>query len=630
MDKFELLKHYWGYSQFRPLQEKIIDAVLEGKDVLGLLPTGGGKSLCYQLPSLLLKGTVLVVSPLIALMEDQVKQAKAKGLKAMYFESHPKSLSIAKQLDNCIHGDYHLVYCSPERFLNSEFVQQLSSAKISLVAVDEAHCISEWGHDFRPAYRALSVLKTLFPHVGVLALTGSATPEVIKDIKVILNLEKALFFQRSFERKNIAYRIWKTEDKFTTILQLLKHHQGSGILYCNTRKQSEYLAQFLKENKFNADFFHGGLPDEEKKMKLTAWQQNETLLMVATTAFGMGIDKADVRLIIHLQLPSSIENYYQETGRAGRDQKPAFAYLLFHKGDVGELKSQFLDSLPTPQDIEGTYKDLCNFLQIAYGEGKDSFFLVNLPQFSIRYKRSANKIKRTLKLFEQAGVFQLIQNKETNLRIKTSASIEQLSLYSAKKEFSAQVLELLIRQHPQFTRVPILLNTSKMTKVLKCSKERLMESLETLKKQGFLKFDSLESTVYIQPLTPREDLYSILPVLDLAKKHYALKKSKVGAMIQYVKEESYCKRNALLRYFGEKLETNCGQCSANSCKSAYLEETDFKTKVIALLKTKPHSLQELKQKLYFEPQALEIQLRELLENHSIVEDQHHKYCWIYE
>jgi len=630
MDKLKILKQHWGYSQFRPLQEEIINAVLQGHDVLGLLPTGGGKSLCYQLPSLVLKGTVLVVSPLIALMEDQVKQAQSKGIKAMYFESHPKSLSLSKQLDNCLYGDYQLVYCSPERFLNSEFIQQLCRTRVSLVAVDEAHCISEWGHDFRPAYRALSNLKALFPNVGVLALTASATPDVIKDIKTVLHMEKALFFQRSFERKNIAYRIWKTEDKFNTVIQLLNHHQGSGIVYCNTRKQSEYLTRFLNENRFSADYFHGGLSDEEKKIKLTEWQQDKTRLMVATTAFGMGIDKANVRLVIHLQLPSSIENYYQETGRGGRDQMPAFAYLLFHKGDVVELKSQFLDSLPKSIDIQGIYKDLCNFLQVAYGEGNDAFFLVNLQEFSQRYQRNLTKTKRTLKLFEYAGVFQLIQNKETNLRIETSASIEQLALYSNKKEFPAQVLEILVRQHPQFTKAPISLNTSKITKPLKCSKQRMMEALETLKKQGLLNFSPLDSTIYIHFLTPREDRYTLIPVLDLAKTHFTLKKSKIEAMIQFVEEDTSCKRNALLRYFGEIRDVTCDQCSGNSCKSTYVEEADFKKKVVALLKAKPHSLHELKQKLYFEPQALEIQLRELLENQSIEEDQHHKYFWIHE
>ena len=374
MDKLQLLKKFWGFDQFRPNQEEIINSLLSGEDVLGILPTGGGKSLCYQLPALLHEGSVLVVSPLVALMEDQVKQLEQKEIKAMYFESHPKSLPLQQQLDNSIHGNYKLIYTSPERFLNPNFVQRLAQANISLVAIDEAHCISEWGHDFRPAYRELGILPTLFPNTPILALTASATPEVVKDIKVLLHLQKAQLFQSSYKRPNIGYQIWQTEDKFNTAAQLLNHHKGTSIIYCNTRKQTEDLAEFLKQRRYQVDYFHGGLPADSKKQRLAAWQQGKIHHIAATTAFGMGIDKADVRMVIHLQLPESIENYYQETGRAGRDQKAATSFLLFHSGDPKELKSQFLDKIPKQKDLEGTYKDLCNFYRLLMGKARILFF----------------------------------------------------------------------------------------------------------------------------------------------------------------------------------------------------------------------------------------------------------------
>ena len=328
-------------------------------------------------------------------MEDQVKQLEKRGIKAMYFESHPKSLPLQQQIDNCIHGNYQLVFSAPERFLNPSFMEQLTRAKIGLIAIDEAHCISEWGHDFRPSYRKLDVLRTHFPQVPLIALTASATPAVIKDMRTLLHLEKAKCFVDSFERSNIAYKIWNTEDKFNSLIQLLNYHKGSSIVYCNTRKQTEHLAELINQSGHSSDFFHGGLLAEEKKQKLASWQKGSISHMIATTAFGMGIDKADVRLVIHTQLPHSIENFYQETGRAGRDKKPASTYLLVHSGDARTLKSQFLDRIPSKNDIQETYKDLCNFLQIAYGEGKDELYSLDLNRFCKRYKKSLSKTEHT-------------------------------------------------------------------------------------------------------------------------------------------------------------------------------------------------------------------------------------------
>ena len=309
MNSKELLKIYWGHDTFRPLQEEIIDSVMLSRDTLALLPTGGGKSYCYQIPALMREGFALVISPLIALMEDQVTNLQNKGIKAMYFESDSQGLRLSQQIDNAINGNFKVVYVSPERLLNPSFINHIKQAKISLIAVDEAHCISEWGHDFRPAFRKINLLRPLFPETPILALTASATPEVKNDIANQLELNSPQIFQHSFERPNIAYNIWNTEDKFQTTLQLLNHFEGSSIVYCNSRKQTEYLANFINQNNHKADFFHGGMLPSEKKEKLEAWQRGTISHMVATTAFGMGIDKANVRTVIHTNLPESIENY---------------------------------------------------------------------------------------------------------------------------------------------------------------------------------------------------------------------------------------------------------------------------------------------------------------------------------
>jgi ATP-dependent DNA helicase RecQ len=630
MDKLQLLEKHWGHSEFRPFQEQIINTVLEGEDVLAILPTGGGKSLCYQLPALLLEGTVLVISPLIALMEDQVKQLEKRGIKAMYFESHPKSLPLQQQIDNCIHGNYQLVFSAPERFLNPSFMEQLTRAKIGLIAIDEAHCISEWGHDFRPSYRKLDALRTHFPQVPLIALTASATPAVIKDMRTLLHLEKAKCFVDSFERSNIAYKIWNTEDKFNSLIQLLNYHKGSSIVYCNTRKQTEHLAELINQSGHSADFFHGGLLAEEKKQKLASWQKGSIPHMIATTAFGMGIDKADVRLVIHTQLPHSIENFYQETGRAGRDKKPASTYLLVHSGDARTLKSQFLDRIPSKNDIQETYKDLCNFLQIAYGEGKDELYSLDLNRFCQRYKKSLSMTEHTLRLFEQVGLFHLADSREKQLHVRVTASSNESTHYMSKGTASGQLLEYLIRQNPHLLTESSFLSPKKLCNALHCSQERLKEAFETLRQQGIVEFSLHESNIYVTPLTPREDQYTLRSAIEWAEKIYRIKKKKIQSIIRFVKDQDQCKRNGILTYFGEKKKDVCGQCSARSCKHTLEVENDFENKIQTLLKSAPHSLQEIKQKLYFEPQALRPYISQWLELEYIKENESQQYYWIHE
>lgn len=630
MNKQQLLTKYWGFSSFKPLQEDIITSILEGNDTLALLPTGGGKSLCYQLPALLMEGTALVISPLIALMEDQVKSLEDRGIKAMYFESHPKSLPLSQQIDNCIYGNYKVVYTSPERLTNDLFLQQISQAPLSLIAVDEAHCISEWGHDFRPAYRKINKIRSIFPSLPVLALTASATPKVVQDIQSELVFKEPKVFRQSFKRPNLAYMIWKTEDKYNTAAQIVRHQKGSSIIYCNTRRQTEQLAYFFNQSGLSSDFFHGGLSADDKKKKLSDWQNGSIQHITATTAFGMGIDKADVRTLVHMQLPESIEHYYQETGRAGRDGKTANAYLLFHEGDPQELKNQFLNYIPTNQELTATYKDLCNFFQIAYGEGVDQVYVLDFDRFCERYKRNRRKTLYCLEQFDREGILSLNTIKEKYIRMEAKCSSTQATAFIGQQTTDAKVLEFLMRKYPYFFTESTLVDPSKVCTTLTLSKDRFYAALESLQQLGYLRYSVPSAHFYIIPQTPREDQYTLKPVLQNAKILFEQKKVKIDAMISFTLNTKSCKRNLILSYFGDTVQDVCEKCSSHSCRQELDSEQDFESKLTRLLKAQPHSIQELKQKLYFEPLALQIVLENLLNDQKIKQNQSQKYYWTHE
>ena len=630
MNKQQLLTKYWGFSSFKPLQEDIITSILEGNDTLALLPTGGGKSLCYQLPALLMEGTALVISPLIALMEDQVKSLEDRGIKAMYFESHPKSLPLSQQIDNCIYGNYKVVYTSPERLTNDLFLQQISQAPLSLIAVDEAHCISEWGHDFRPAYRKINKIRSIFPSLPVLALTASATPKVVQDIQSELEFKESKVFRQSFKRPNLAYKIWKTEDKYNTAAQIVRHQKGSSIIYCNTRRQTEQLAYIFNQSGLSSDFFHGGLSADDKKKKLSDWQNGSIQHITATTAFGMGIDKANVRTLVHMQLPESIEHYYQETGRAGRDGKTANAYLLFHEGDPQELKNQFLNYIPTNQELTATYKDLCNFFQIAYGEGVDQVYVLDFDRFCERYKRNRRKTLYCLEQFDREGILSLNTIKEKYIRMEAKCSSTQATAFIGEQTTDAKVLEFLMRKYPYFFTESTLVDPSKVFTTLTLSKDRFYAALESLQQLGYLRYSVPSAHFYIIPQTPREDQYTLKPVLQNAKILFEQKKVKIDAMISFTLNMKSCKRNLILSYFGDTVQGVCEKCSSPSCRQELDSEQDFESKLTRLLKAQPHSIQELKQKLYFEPLAMQIVLESLLNDQKIKQNQSQKYYWTHE
>jgi ATP-dependent DNA helicase RecQ len=393
----EILEKYWGFKNFRPLQEEIINAVLNGKDTLALLPTGGGKSICFQVPAMLKEGICIVVSPLIALMKDQVDNLLNKGIKAIAITSsmHKREIDIA--LDNCIHGNIKFLYLSPER-LETEIVQvRLQKMNISLIAIDEAHCISQWGYDFRPSYLKIELLRELLPKTPVLALTATATKEVVKDIQEKLHFKKENVFQESFERKNVAYIVLNEEDKLARLLKLATNVKGTGIVYVRNRKTTQDIANYLISNQLSADFYHAGLDTKTREQKQNNWIQNKTRIIVCTNAFGMGIDKPDVRFVAHIDLPDSLEAYFQEAGRAGRDGKKSFAVLLYNASDKINLERNIELNFPTIDEIRQTYQALANYYQIATGAGLGTTYNFDITAFCDNYKLQAITVFNSLK-----------------------------------------------------------------------------------------------------------------------------------------------------------------------------------------------------------------------------------------
>ncbi|HEX8607534.1 MAG TPA: ATP-dependent DNA helicase RecQ, partial [Pedobacter sp.] len=410
MNEAELLKRYWGFDDFRPLQDEIIYSVLNGSDTLALMPTGGGKSLCFQLPALAKDGICIVISPLIALMKDQVEHLKAKGIEAVAIYAGMGKREIDILLDNCVYGNIKFLYLSPERLLSDLVKVRISYMNVNLIAVDEAHCISQWGYDFRPPYLKIHELREIHPTVPVLALTATATQRVRLDIIDKLQLKSPNVFVKSFARKNLSYVVLGDEDKYKRLISIVKNVKGSGLVYVRNRRETSEVALFLKRNHISADFYHAGIEREERFTKQAAWKENQIQVMVATNAFGMGIDKPDVRFVVHLDLPESLEAYYQEAGRAGRDGKKAYGVLLANKSDQLALEAKYSNSFPSVAEIKKLYHDLGSYFQLAYGAGEGITFDFDLADFCKRFNIGVVKAMAALKFLEHDGYVTLSEN----------------------------------------------------------------------------------------------------------------------------------------------------------------------------------------------------------------------------
>ncbi len=565
--KLDYLERYWKKKTFRPLQEEVIDHYLQSKDSIVLLPTGGGKSVCYQLPALLYQGQTIVISPLVSLMQDQVNQLNKRGIKSMFFESIVDKNDLYRQLENARNGNFKIIYFSPERLSSAEFLNQIGKLPIKGIAVDEAHCISEWGHDFRPAFRLIKNLRPLFPQTPIMALTATATPKVLKDISTSLGLIQPKIFSTSFERKNIYYDVLHAEDKMATLKRLLINSPNeSVIIYCRSRSKTEHIAKELQSLGLKAAFYHGGVEARQKKQILKNWKNDIYPIMVATNAFGMGINKSNVRKVVHMIMPESMESYYQETGRAGRDGRPSKAILLVHPSDKDRLENQFLSHLPDSKYVKQFYKKLCSYLQIAYGEGKGGDYKLNFKSFCDVYQFHPKKVQNCFGILEREGVLELRYMHETLTHLKIKCSPAEAIERVTQGDDAARILQFLMRNYEEIFSKENIINLEKIVDLLGLDFDEIKKQLSLMEKENIIEHQQSNTDIKLYWKLPREDNYTLNPFLIRTEEHNKFKANKIKFMLDYAYEEFKCKRNKILLYFGEKKIVTCLQCSAKSCK----------------------------------------------------------------
>ncbi len=556
----QILEKYWGYTRFRPLQEEIIFSIANGNDTLALMPTGGGKSITFQVPALAKEGICLVITPLIALMKDQVNRLRQMEIKAAAIYSGMTREEIDITLDNCIYGGYKFLYVSPERLGTELFRARVEKMNVNLITVDEAHCISQWGYDFRPSYLRIADLRDLLPDVPVLGLTATATPDVVDDIQEKLRFGKKNVLKSSFERKNLAYMVKETDDKTGYLLRMVRTVRGQGIVYVRTRKQARDLALTLRENKVSADFYHAGLSHELRDRRQEAWTQGSTRIMVATNAFGMGIDKADVRFVVHMDLPDALESYFQEAGRAGRDGRKAWSILLYNEADKLKLQQRARVNFPEIDEIKRVYEALGNYFQIPVGAAKNMAYDFNLSDFVSRYHFNVMIAYNSLKILEREGYIELTEDVHNPSRVHFTVSRDQLYKFQISNEKFDAFIKLLLRSYTGlFTEfVPVF--EERLASTAKVPEETIVKYLERLNNLKIIRYIPRKQTPMIIFTEERLENKALL----ISRENYAFRKEiylkKQEKIWEYVTNRTVCRSRFLLTYFGEKNALNCGIC----------------------------------------------------------------------
>lgn len=557
----EILKQYWNYDNFRGIQEEIIESIGKGHDTLGLMPTGGGKSITFQVPALAQPGLCLVITPLIALMKDQVRNLRDRGIKALAVYSGMTREEIVVALENCIFGDYKFLYISPERLDTDIFRAKRRNMKINMITVDESHCISQWGYDFRPAYLKISEIRELLPTVPVLALTATATPEVVKDIQTKLGFrEDSRIFRMSFERKNLAYIVRNTESKQEELLHILNSVSGSAIVYTRNRKRTREVAELLVNNEITATFYHAGLNNDVKDQRQRSWLSGESRVMVATNAFGMGIDKPDVRLVIHVDLPDSPEAYFQEAGRAGRDGQKAYAVLLYAKSDKATLSKRITDTFPDKEYIRKVYEDVNYYFQMAMGDGLGCTFAFNLDEFCRNFKHFPVQADSALKILTRAGYLEYTDEQDNASRILFTIHRDELYKLRETDPETEKLINVILRSYTGLFTDYAYINEDSLAIRSGLTRQRIYEILLMLTRRHILHYIPRKKTPYIIYTRERQEAGRLAITRDIYEERKESYITRIKAMTEYATAEDKCRSRMLLRYFGEKNEHNCGLC----------------------------------------------------------------------
>ena len=595
-----LLKQYWGYDDFRGIQREIIESIGSGHDTLGLMPTGGGKSITFQVPALAKEGTCVVITPLIALMKDQVENLRRRGIRAAAIYSGLTREEIIITLENCIFGDIRFLYVSPERLSSDLFQTKLRHMKVSFITVDEAHCISQWGYDFRPSYLEIAKIRKMLPGVPVLALTATATPQVVDDIQDRLSFDEKRVFRMSFERKNLAYVVRRSEDKQKELIHILRSLRGSSIVYVRSRRCTKEIADLIQQAGITATFYHAGLDSVEKDKRQKAWQEDQVRVMVATNAFGMGIDKPDVRLVIHIDSPDSVEAYFQEAGRAGRDGQKAYAVLLYNNGDQRKLEKRITDTFPEKDFIREIYEHLAYFYQIGVGSGFGYTFEFNIDKFCHAFHHFPTQVDAALKILTRAGYIEYTEEQDNQARVMFTISRNDLYRLENTTPNEEKVITALLRNYGGLFTDYNYIDEAFIASQCGLQTHQLYMILKGLGQRHILHFIPQKKTPYIRYTQRREDKEQIqlMPVVYEERKQQF--RERIHAMTRYAASDDICRSRYLLRYFGEANDHDCHQCDV--CLSHRSEGmvsepalNEAMTKILELVRDgKPHPITELR------------------------------------
>jgi ATP-dependent DNA helicase RecQ len=556
----EILKQYWGYDTFRPLQQDIIQSVLDGRDTLALLPTGGGKSICFQVPAMAKEGLCIVVSPLIALMKDQVENLNKRGIKAKAIYSGMSYREINYTLDNCIHGDFKFLYLSPERLKSDLVRERIAQMNVCLLAVDEAHCISQWGYDFRPEYLQIAEIRELLKDIPVLALTATATPEVVADIQTQMKFPKPNVFIKSFTRKNISYVVNETEDKDKRMLHILQKVNGSGLVYVRNRRKTQEIAYLLSKSRVGADYYHAGLPHEVRSQKQESWIKGKTRIMVCTNAFGMGIDKPDVRIVVHYEMPESLESYYQEAGRAGRDEQKSFAVLLYNKADATEATKRLQSSFPDEKDIKRVYQALSNYYQVPVGANVDRSFDFDIIDFCHKFTIETGVAYPAIKILEQCDLIALTENFYEPSKLKFMLGQHLLYKFQVEHPHQDDFIKLLLRSYGGMFDQYVTISEKTIAQREKQDEKIIRKQLIQLHQLGVVDYQPQKDKPQITFLQDRADANAIDFRKALLKKRKETATNKLNAMLGYANNTVECRSKKLVSYFDEYSSEDCGIC----------------------------------------------------------------------